>query len=88
MNIDVFRFRRKQKRKIHHNDQNSTKRLVKSQEIAEKRRAKKKRYQQAIEHRQQADQKNVMEKVEKLAADDPNVAPTYDLSKCERSEER
>ena len=61
----------------------STKRLAENQELAETRRAKKKKYQRASEQRIEAEQKNTMAKLDRLATDDPTVAPTYDLWNAE-----
>lgn len=57
----------------------STKRLAENQEVAETRRSKRKKYQRAIEQRAEAEEKNAVAKFDKLTADDPTVAPTYDL---------
>ena len=57
----------------------STKRLAENQELAETRRAKKKKYQRASEQRAEAEEKRTMAKLDRLVADDPTVAPTYDL---------
>ena len=57
----------------------STKRLAESHELAEKRRAKKKKYQQAKEQRAEAEEKNRLAKFDKLTVDDPTVETNYDL---------
>ncbi|CAF0928341.1 unnamed protein product [Rotaria sordida] len=57
----------------------STKRLLESQKLVETRRAAKKKYQNAIKQRSQALEKSALDKVEKLALDDPHVSQSYDL---------
>ena len=57
----------------------STKRLIESQQIAEKRQAATKKYQHAVKQRSDADEKKVLDQIEKVTVEDRNVLPSYDL---------
>lgn len=56
-----------------------TKRLIESQQIAEKRREKTKKYQHAKKQRSTALAKNALVKAETSALDDPHTSQAYDL---------